>query len=70
MFTCKVDVTSPTKETISTVAKIDYITVTVPSNKVYVHTGETVTITATFSGLAADYSNDIVWTLGGKLILL
>ena len=65
MYTCKVDVTTPKKETISTVATIDHITVAVPSSKVYVHTGESVTITATFSGLAADYSNDIVWSIGG-----
>ena len=65
VYTCKVDVTSPKKETITTIAKIDHITVSVPSSKVYVHTGETVTLTATFSGLVADYSDNIVWSIDG-----
>ena len=66
VYTCKVDVAHPKKETISTVAKIDHITVSTPSSKVYVHTGETITMAATFSGLLADYSNDIVWSIGGE----
>lgn len=65
-YTCKVSVTSPTVSVISKVATLDYITVSAASDKVHVLNGEDLTLTVTFSNLGADYSSDVLWTIGGE----